>query len=131
MRKNGVVRKRKLGEERKPATYFYRKREHAGPPGAAFHLPRSARSEPEKGSGAPEKECSRLLSASLCPCPSRDPNTATQGHRHLRHSTESLCLPLSPTRRGVDLAPKGSALHGQSSYTEILENWTTPGPQLS
>lgn len=56
---SGVVRRRELGEERKPATHFYSKREHEGPPGAASHLPRSARREPEKDNAAVEKGGSR------------------------------------------------------------------------
>lgn len=78
MGKNGVLRRRELGEERKPATYFYRKREHKGTLGAASYLPRAARREPEKDSGAVEKGPSRNAACLLMSTgASWDPQTPT------------------------------------------------------
>ena len=81
MGKNRVLRRRELEEERKPATYFYRKREHKGTPGAASHLPRAAKREPEKDSGAVEKGHSQNAACLLMPTWSQpgppDPHTAT------------------------------------------------------
>ena len=82
----------------------------------------------------------RMLPVPLCPPgPSWDPQTPTlqpQVTATLRHSTESLRSPLPTTKRGADLATKGT-FHRRSSDAEISRaefskgDWTTPGPQLS
>lgn len=110
-------------------SFLQKEGEHARPPRAAFCLPWSAKSEPEKGLGAPREGMQPL-----CPCClSWSPTLQPTGHRHLRHGQKSLCLPFPHPPGGNS----PGRFHRQSSYAETFrtecpsEDWMTPGPQLS
>lgn len=95
--------------ERKPATYFYRKREHKGTPGAVSRLLRAARRQPEEDSGAVEKGPSRICCLSPyvhgCQLGPPDPYTATPRSLQPSDTAQKAYGRPSPPPRGEQTWP--------------------------
>ena len=105
-------------------------------PPAAGSQERAGERQWSRGEGT-QSECCLSPYAHLVPAGTpRPPHCNPQVTATLRHSTESLRSPLPTTKRGADLATKGT-FHRRSSDAEISRaefskgDWTTPGPQLS
>lgn len=127
MRRKGVVsRRRRLGESRGSRPFICSERESMQ---ASPERPPTSRGQLLVSEQPMDLVC--LLPASLCPPSQPGPTLQPPGHRHLRDSTENLCLPLPTPKRNVAWQQISQALKLHRHLQGIVPTWRLDDPRPS